>query len=91
MASGGWKEFLSSDKHSAVRFDVLQGQFLRFRYRPEDRHGLKAFLIVDLLTMSEVMIELYEGGTLVEQITLGGSRLSRRNTRDASPTRGASR
>lgn len=91
MANGGWKEFLSSDKRSVVRFDVLQGQFLRFRYKPADQGNKKAFLIVDIVNRREVMIELYEGGTLVEQVTLRESRLGAPEAREALPTRSASR
>lgn len=72
MAAGGWREF----SYQGVRFDILQGQFLRLRHRKADRGKLRAYLIIDILKRRPLMVELYEDGTLVEQVTLGEARLS---------------
>jgi hypothetical protein len=77
VAAGGWREF----RYNGVRFDILQGQFLRLRHRKEDRGSLRAYLIVDILKRRPLMIELYEDGALVEQVTLGDNRLPDQITR----------
>lgn len=71
MASGGWREF----EYKGVRFDILQGQFLRLRHRRADHGSRKAYLIVDIVKRRPLMVELYEDGALVEQVTLGDNRL----------------
>ena len=66
MAGGNWREF----SYNGIRFDILQGQFLRLRYKQGDTGKLRAYLIVDIVTRRAIMVELYEDGNLTEQITL---------------------
>lgn len=77
MASGNWKEF----RFNGIRFDILQGQFVRIRYRKGDQGTQKAYLVVDIVVRRPLLIELYEDGELVEQVTLGEYSLPSQSTR----------
>ncbi len=69
MSSGGWKEYVSK-RDRGVRFDILEGRYLRLRARNLGRGDKKAYLVIDLLTLTELEIELYQDGKMVDVIYL---------------------
>jgi len=51
MTGRGWKRCRTSDKPNALRFDILEGRFIRLRDRSADCpvRG-RAYVVIDILT-----------------------------------------
>lgn len=54
MKTSGWRRFKSGNRRGSVRFDLLNGRFLRIRDRGRDCSRGRAYIVVDLYTLKVI-------------------------------------